>query len=178
MADYSTTTLRRVRERLLRVAQHQLPGRLRGKVDPSDVVQASLLEACDAEAAQPSESGVIAFMRKILQRNLIDLQRHFGRDKRDIERERSLASPSQAEVGVPARGSSPSQHVLRLERGEQVEAALARLPEAQREVLQLRFWRGMGIGEIGLQLDKTPAAVAGLLRRGTSALRDELERRA
>ena len=53
--------------------------------------------------------------------------------------------------------------------------ALAGLPEPQREALVLQYWQGCTLAEIGAQLGRTPAAVAGLLKRGLKKLRQELQ---
>jgi len=62
--------------------------------------------------------------------------------------------------------SSPSQHLQREERAVQLAAALAELPEAQREALVLQYWHGRSLAQIAAELGRSPAAVAGLLKRG------------
>ena len=60
------------------------------------------------------------------------------------------------------------------ERAVQLAAALAQLPDAQREALVLQHWHGWTLAQIGEHLDRTPAAVAGLLKRGLRQLRELL----
>jgi DNA-directed RNA polymerase specialized sigma24 family protein len=48
------------------------------------------------------------------------------------------------------------------------------LPADQRQVILARHCHGRSLAEIAEELDRTPAAVAGLLRRGLAALRDGL----
>ena len=52
--------------------------------------------------------------------------------------------------------------------------ALAQLPDAQREALVLQHWHGWTLAQIGEHMERTPAAVAGLLKRGLKRLRDLL----
>jgi RNA polymerase sigma factor (sigma-70 family) len=52
--------------------------------------------------------------------------------------------------------------------------ALARLPEAQREALVLRHCENWSLADISRHLNRTPAAVAGLLKRGLKQLREHL----
>jgi RNA polymerase sigma-70 factor (ECF subfamily) len=52
--------------------------------------------------------------------------------------------------------------------------AVEALPEDQRLAVQMRHLDGASVAAIAEAMDKTPAAVAGLLRRGMQALRDEL----
>src|SRR5579863_444265 len=65
---------------------------LQAKIDPSDVVQQTLLEAHQAAAQVRAQSaaGRAAWLRQILTRNLASLARDYGRDKRAVSREQSL----------------------------------------------------------------------------------------
>ena len=55
--------------------------------------------------------------------------------------------------------------------------ALAQLPEAQRQALVLQHWHGWSLAEIAAELGRSPAAVAGLIKRGLQRLRQDLELR-
>ena len=50
--------------------------------------------------------------------------------------------------------------------------ALLQLAEAQREAILLHHLQGWKIGEVAEHLDRTEAAVAGLLHRGLRKLRE------
>ena len=52
--------------------------------------------------------------------------------------------------------------------------ALAQLPEDQRAVVELKHLQDWSVAEICQHLDKSEAAVAGLLRRGLQRLRELL----
>jgi RNA polymerase sigma-70 factor (ECF subfamily) len=52
-----------------------------------------------------------------------------------------------------------------------VANALEELPPAQRDAIALHYWQGWSPTEIAAHLDRTPAAVAGLLLRGLKKLR-------
>jgi RNA polymerase sigma-70 factor (ECF subfamily) len=71
-------------------------------------------------------------------------------------------------------GPSPSQAAAGDEQAVRLAAALAQLPEAQREALVLQHWHGWPLARIGEQLDRSPEAVAGLLKRGLKRLRELL----
>lgn len=58
-----------------------------------------------------------------------------------------------------------------------VRAALARLPDRQREAVLLRQYQEMSYQEIADHLDTTVPAVESLLHRGMTALRTQLERK-
>src|SRR5262249_46261409 len=100
--------------------------------------------------------------------------------KRNIGRERSLeadlaASSARLAEFLAANHSSPSGKLAREEQALQVAAALDRLPPAQREALILQHWHGWTLAQIGEHLQGSPAAVAGLLKRGLRQLREELK---
>jgi RNA polymerase sigma-70 factor (ECF subfamily) len=173
--------LERYRAYLHLLARLHLDPRLRGKLDPSDVVQQSLLQAHQAleQFRGRSEGELTAWLRQILARCLGNALRDFGRDKRDVGRERSLeaaldASSARLAAWLAADESSPSQRVARQEEAVRLAEALAALPEAQREALILQHWQGWSLAEIGEHLSRTPAAVAGLIKRGLKQLRQTL----
>jgi len=157
----------------------QLDERLRSKMDPSDVVQQTLLQAHRAlkDFRGRTDAEMAAWLRQILARNLAHAARDFGRDKRNINRERSLeeavnASSARLEAWLAAEQSSPSQKAHRNEQVLQLCEALEQLPDAQREAVELHYWRGCTLAEIAEQMDRTPAAIAGLLKRGLRKLRE------
>jgi RNA polymerase sigma-70 factor (ECF subfamily) len=52
--------------------------------------------------------------------------------------------------------------------------SLARLPGDQRRAVELRHLQGLSLIEVGRTMNRTVAAVAGLLQRGLRALRNDL----
>src|SRR5450755_3859308 len=162
--------LERFRSYLVLLARLKLDRKLRGKLDPSDVVQQTLLEAHQAlESFRGDDSAAqAAWLRQILARNLANAVRDMTRAKRDVRKERSLqtdldASASQLEGWLAADQSSPSQHAERHERALQLAEALAQLPDSQRDAVTLRHFQGLALAEIAEQLECTTAAVTGLL---------------
>ena len=96
------------------------------------------------------------------------------------ERERSLEaaleqSSMRLEAWIVDGGSSPSGQAQRNEQLLRLADAVGRLPEDQRRVVELRHLQGATVAEIGLQLNKSSAAVGGLLQRGLKALREMLD---
>ncbi len=169
------------RDYLRILARLQLSPALRGKLDPSDVVQFTLLKAHQAigQFRGRTTAELAAWLRQILARTLANATRDQGRGRRDVARERSLEralEESSAQLGawLAAEQSSPSQRAVRDEQALLVVGALARLPEAQREALLLKHCQGWSLAEIGRHLDRSPTAVASLLQRGLKQLRDHL----
>ncbi len=172
------------RDYLRLLARLHLDGRLRAKLDPSDVVQQTLLEAylaMDAwEEHTPAERA--AWLRRILAHNLANAIRDFTRARRDVNLERSLAAAldeSSSRLGalLPDAGPSPSEQAEQNEHMLQLAHALIELPEAQREAIVLRHYENWSLEAISQHLGRSPAAVAGLLHRGLKALRLRLQDR-
>jgi RNA polymerase sigma-70 factor (ECF subfamily) len=173
--------IERFRSYLLLLARLKLDPKLRGKLDASDVVQQTMLEAHQAlQSFRGNDSAAqAAWLRQILARNLANAVRDLTRAKRDVRRERALhtgldASAAQLEGWLADEQSSPSQKIERQERALQLAEALTQLPQAQRDAVVLRHFQGLSLAAIAAQLDCTTAAVTGLLQRGLKNLRKSL----
>jgi RNA polymerase sigma-70 factor (ECF subfamily) len=75
---------------------------------------------------------------------------------------------------LAAEQSTPSQKLDQHEQAIRLADALAQLPDAQREALVLQNWDNWSLAEIAEHMGRTPAAVAGLLKRGLKRLRELL----
>ena len=164
------------------LARTQLDQQLGRKVDPSDIVQQTLLQAHRArQQFRGTTSGeMAAWLRQILARVIVHTSRDYNSLKRDVRRERSLQhslnhSSVCLERFLQAEGSSPSHNLERDERALLLAEALESLPDAQREAIVLQYWQGCSLAEIGERMERSPAAVAGLLHRGLKKLRSVLE---
>jgi RNA polymerase sigma-70 factor (ECF subfamily) len=168
----------RFRDYLVLLARAQLGEGLRGKLDPSDVVQQTLLDAHRqrAQFRGDTPAAMAAWLRRMLACNLADALRALGRQKRDAAREHSLdQSSARVEAWLAAEQSSPSEQAQRGEELLRLTEALTALPEAQREALVLHYWQGQTLAETAAHLGRTATAVAGLLQRGLKALRATLK---
>jgi RNA polymerase sigma-70 factor, ECF subfamily len=174
--------LERYRCYLRLLAQTRLDPRLRAKLDPSDVVQQTLLEAFQGLNGFRGNTAdeLAGWLRQILARNLANALRDFRRDRRDVTREQDLDgllrnSSVRVEAWLAAEQSSPSQRAERQEDALRLAAAVAELPEPQREVVILRHFHGSSLHEIARHVGRSPSAVAGLLHRGLQQLRGRLQ---
>jgi RNA polymerase sigma-70 factor (ECF subfamily) len=170
--------LENFRDYLRLLARLQLDPRLQGKLDPSDLVQQTLLKAhrsLDQFRGQSDEE-LAGWLRRILANTLTDAVRKF---QRELDAERPLVealeeSSARLEAWLAENGSSPSARAVRNEEVLRLAGALARLPDDQRQAVELRYLKNASLAEIAEAVGRTEAAVAGLLRRGLQKLRDQL----
>ena len=169
--------LERHRPYLTLLARAHLRRHHPARLDSSDIVQQTLLNAFSKRDhfRGSSEAEFAAWLREILKHNLADALRDQRRDKRDVRRDRSLEAEidesfSRTHGWLAAAQSSPSQKVIKQEDLRRLSEALTLLPEAQREVIVLHHLQGLKLAEVAAEIDRTEAAVAGLLFRGLRAL--------
>jgi RNA polymerase sigma-70 factor (ECF subfamily) len=179
-APDAAARLERYRAYLRLLARVQLDPRLRPRVDPSDLAQQTLIQANRAfDQFQGGDTELAPWLRRILARNLAHALRDHGRDCRDVGREVPLEaalaeSSARLERWLTDGAPSPGEQAARNEQFLRVAEALAELPEAQREALELEYWHGWSLEEIGRHLGRSRAAVAGLIKRGVKQLRGRL----
>lgn len=156
--------------------------RIRTKEGVSDVVQATMLQAHAAASdfRGTTEAELKAWLKTILSNTLVNLAKKYHAKKRDFRLERSidqnLQDSAMRMVGELSAGkTSPSVHLVRQERAEQLADALTQLLEDEYEAVTLKHIHGLTVAEIAEHLDRSPEGVAGLLRRGLKKLRLSLQ---
>jgi RNA polymerase sigma-70 factor, ECF subfamily len=161
------------------LARMQMRRAYQSKVDQSDIVQQSLMQAVQAmdQFRGETEEELRAWLRQILARNIYHLDRDMHRDKRDVRRERSIEdrmaqSSLRLEGWLASSSPTPSQNVSTGERVIRLSRAIEGLPEAQREAVRLHYLEGLKLSECASRMGKTTGAIAGLLHRGMKGLKD------
>jgi RNA polymerase sigma-70 factor (ECF subfamily) len=137
--------------RRVRGAIHGRLGRdLRARVDTADVFQSTMLASLTDLGAMEfrGEEDFVAWLAQIAERRLIDATRRHRAQGRDVARQ----APLDVAALVPESLTSPSQALVRDEAERDVRAAVARLPEVERRVVELRSFEGLGYLEIAERL--------------------------
>jgi RNA polymerase sigma-70 factor (ECF subfamily) len=173
--------LERFRDYLRLLARQHLEPVLQGKLDPSDLVQQTFLEAHEAvdPRAERTDAELANWLTRILAHNLADAERRFRAATRDVRLERSLEaaveqSTSRLNAWIASGQRSPCEAAVQNEQVFRLAEALTQLPEDQRTALEMKHLQGRSVEEIGSHMSKSVASVAGLLRRGLKRLRELL----
>jgi RNA polymerase sigma-70 factor, ECF subfamily len=161
------------------LARVQIGRRLQGKVDASDLVQETFLEAHRnfPRFRGTSEGELVRWLRQILATRLADLlRRYLGAQGRDVRLEREIEdafdrSSVLLDRGLVAPQSSPSHQAARREQAVLLADALGQLPDDYREVIVLRHLEGLTFPEVAVRLGRSLDSVEKLWMRGLVRLR-------
>ncbi len=163
------------------LAGMQLDPMLKKRVDPSDIVQQTLLQAHRAvdQFRGKSDAELAGWLRQILANELAHQLRDNRRAKRDVTRERSIqqsveASSMRLERLLAADGPAPEDAAARNERAIRLASAITTLPQPQREAIELHYWHHWTLEQIGDKQGRSKSAVAGMIRRGLKGLKEQL----
>jgi RNA polymerase sigma-70 factor (ECF subfamily) len=172
--------LQRHRHRLRAMVAVRMDPRLAARIDPSDVVQEALAEADRRLDAYLRERPVAFYpwLRQLACDRLAEQhRRHVRAGRRSVAREEAgpggLPDGSALQLADRLLGhtTSPSAALQREELRGQVRAALAALPEPEREVLVLRYLEQLSAAEVGAVLGVSEAAAKKRALRALQRLR-------
>jgi len=167
----------------LRLVARSLIGRaLQLRLDPSDLVQETFLEAHRdfpgfAGAGEPE---LVAWLRRILVRNVASQVRRHRARKRDDRLHVSLEvlldrSGREVHEALVGRFSSPSAEAARREHAVLLADALAALPADYREVIILRNFEHLPFDEVAARMGRSAGAVRMLWVRALEQLARSLQ---
>jgi RNA polymerase sigma-70 factor (ECF subfamily) len=172
------------RARLRRMVTLRLDRRLRGRVDPSDVIQEAYLDATAglAEFAARGEMPFFLWLRWLAGMKLNAVhRRHLGCQSRDAAREVALdraACPQATTAALAAqllgRQTSASQVAIRLERRARLREALDAMDPLDRDVLVLRHFEELTNAEAALTLSLQESTASKRYVRALRKLKDIL----
>jgi RNA polymerase sigma-70 factor (ECF subfamily) len=170
------------RSYLTLLARVEIGRRLQRKVDESDLVQETFLEAHRhfRSFRGTTEAEWIGWLRQILAGVVANLlRRYYGTQRRNVRLEQELADDlarsSQAlTAGLAARQSSPSQQAARRELAVLLADALDRLPAPYREVIILSHLESLSFAEVAHRMGRSVASVKNLWARALARLRRSL----
>jgi RNA polymerase sigma-70 factor, ECF subfamily len=163
------------------LARMEVGPRLQRKVDPSDLVQETLLDAHRqfAHFEGTTEAQFLAWLRRILAGKAANTVRHYlGTQSRNLQQELEVdLSLSFDRVSLhlsqlaTAAEPSPSQQYLHREQSVLIADALQRLPDDYREVIVLRHWDDLTFPQIAERMQRSVDSVEKLWMRALAKLK-------
>ena len=170
------------------LAEHirpKLAGPLQSWISVEDILQETFFRAFQhiGRFEPKSDRSFLAWLKTIAESRIIDAIKHQkrkkrGGDMRRVDGAQDIFQTSVADLmGMLAEdeGGTPSQNVANHEAVQAMQVAIASLPEEQRQAVLLRFFRQKTLEETGNQMDRSPEAVRGLLRRAKKTLRQQMQ---
>ena len=174
----------RHRDRLRRMVQMRLDRRLRGRVDPSDVLQEAYLEfaRCLADYLHNPQVPFFLWLRFLTGQKLLALRRrHLGTQARDAARELSIyqgAMPEASSACLAAqllgKRTAPLEAAIRAEMKLRLQEALNSMEPMDREVLALRHFEQFNNAETAQLLGITESGASSRYLRALKRLKDIL----
>lgn len=169
------------RPQLLALASRLVSPKLQARVDPSDVVQETLLTASkNMPNFKADKLPVLAWLFKLLRQRIIDAKRkHLSSSKRSVNHEQSfVTAETQQNVldSLPAQYQSrPPSELSALTRLQQLETALRSLDEETQLLLRLRYFESLSLAEIAEKFSISMSAVKMRHMRAIQELRKALD---
>jgi RNA polymerase sigma-70 factor (ECF subfamily) len=165
------------------LARAEIGRRLQGKLDASDLVQETMLEAHRnfGRFQGSEEPQFVSWLRQILAAKVTNLVRHyFGTQGRDVRLEQALAAEvdhSSRMLGqdLMASVTSPSVQAVRREQAVLLADALEKLPKDYKEVIILRHIEGLPFAAVARRMERTEDSVQKLWLRALARLRQVFE---
>jgi RNA polymerase sigma-70 factor, ECF subfamily len=167
----------RHRGRLHRAIAMRMDRRVTARVDASDILQETYMEAFRRLPRYLEQEGMPFYfwLYWIAREKVIGLhRRHLGAGKRTVQHEVPLLpvdSSAQFVSGLIGRLPSPSQELAKTELAEQLRLALGRLDDSDRDLILWRHFEQLSAREMALLLDITEAAANKRYIRAVEKLR-------
>ncbi len=164
--------LKALESRLRAAATNRLAGHLRARMGTSDLLQSTMLDIAKNIGDFRGENAdqLLAWSGRIMDNNLRDRARFFGRQRRRGEH------GAEVPPDAVASGPTPSFEAMRVEHIEALYRALSELPDDYQQILQLREFEKREYDEIAATLDRSEGAVRMLISRARAALYVKLDR--
>ena len=169
---------RRYQPKLQEWSDRQPPRAGPGLPRASDIVQETALNAYRGFASftGATEGDWIGWLQSIFKNRKTQIFRDAQRQKRKVPD--ALPLDSREAMAAPAPGKSPSQATADDEQWGQILTQIYKLPEAQSQAIYLCHLRELPVTEVARRMERTDAAVGGLLQRGLKTLSERIEGKA
>jgi RNA polymerase sigma-70 factor, ECF subfamily len=180
-ADAREALFERCRNYVSLVARNNIESWLRSKVDASDIVQQTMLEAhrCFTDFQGGTEAEWLAWLRRILVHNSQDAIRRYRTDKRQVQNEVALDAnfcglSASFQIEPAANIDTPSAIVRQKETEIELADAITQLPDDYQEVIILRNLQRLPFDQVAERMGRSRPAVQMLWLRALRKLEQHL----
>lgn len=127
------------------MAQKNMPHAIRGHVNPSDIVQQTMMEVVQGidNFRGKTTNEFYAWLNQILRNQSLRTARDLTRKKRDVRKQFSISregKEDQPKIDLPDDAHTPGSQAISRERLALMEQALTALPEEYEQVIR---WRSL-----------------------------------
>lgn len=172
-----------LKPRLHRVISTRMSPMLRGRVDPSDILQEAYLDLAKRLPAFDQKGiSMFVWMRMVANESLVNAHRiHVNTQKRGAGREVSLRAQNPCESSICLAGHLMAQHtsvsnvVLRNELQASLMEAIDQINEVDREIILMRIFEGLSNSEAAETLGLSANGASNRFVRAIGRLKSLLE---
>jgi len=144
------------------------------ELSAEDIVQDVIVDALNNEADLPrGDAQLAAWMRYAALHILMNHERRIRRKRRDVSRRAYLSGSHLIGVltGRYGRSKTPSGYIAKDEAAAAVRETLESLRPDQRRAVELHHLDELSVDDTARVMGRSPAATAGLVKRGLAKLR-------
>lgn len=173
------------RPRLTRMVQVRMDGRLKGRIDPQDVLQEAYIDLAQKlqDYSKRESLSFYVWLRLVTGERLLNIhRRHLKTEKRDVRQELRLDATGAPDVmsktiaaKLAGEFSSVCQEIIQGELQEKLLTALGKMESTDREVVVLRHFEGLTNKEVAETLSLGKTAASNRYVRAIGRLRDTLK---
>lgn len=174
-SDAHSEICRQVQGQLNTMAKRQLDDGLRRKLNPSDIVQATLTRMVQGfdDFRGSTSAEFYSWLNSILRNEVNSTRRNLQRDRRDVRRENEPAEDGPS-IDHQGKQETPAAAALRQEKLARFRQVIKRLPPDYAQVIELRSIQELPFADVAVQMDRSVEAVSKLWGRALVKLQQEL----
>jgi len=170
-----------IEDYLLLMARKHTPAAVRGQVNPSDIVQQTMMEVVKGIDGfrGNSTSEFYGWLTRILKNQSNLFARDLTRKKRDVKRQVSIDvenSATNAKMDLVDPALTPSSDAIERERTSLIEKAINALSPEHAQVVRLRNLEELSYQNVAERMNRSVGAVTKLWYRAMVSLKKEMDK--
>lgn len=160
----------------LRLIASDIGQGLQGKFSSSDIIQKTLLEACQgiSQFRGSTQAELTVWLGQLVRNNLIDSTRLFTQTQmRDLSREQEVVTDDHI-ADYAEWHRTASSLMSQRETDDELLKAMEQLSGERRRIIQMRIWQSLSFAEVATRLKTSEGTARQLFSRALNDLRTKL----